>query len=183
MEEAAERDLVARCRQGSEAAFVELVDAYKGLVYGVIWKTVGDPARAEDLAQEVFLKIHRGLPYFRGEARLSTWIYRIVQNVCVEARQPAGRHVGLDDLTPGTELQAGVASHDKAFTDLELKDRMEKALARLPPHVRFLVSAHYLGGRKYEELAESLGMPVGTIKSHLFRAKRRLRELLETELA
>ena len=166
MEEAAERDLIERCRQGSEAAFVELVDAFTGLVYGVIWRTTSDAARAEDLAQEVFLK---------------TWIYRIVLNVCSEARPP-GRDTALDDIVPGTELAAGVASHDRAFGDLELRDRMEKALARLPPHVRFLVSAHYLGGQKYEELAAALDMPVGTVKTHLFRAKRRLRELLETEL-
>jgi RNA polymerase sigma-70 factor, ECF subfamily len=183
MEEAAERDLVARCRQGSEAAFVELVDGFKGLVYGVIWRTTTDASRADDLAQEVFLKIHRGLPYFRGQARLSTWIYRIVLNVCSDARGPSGRESALEDITPGTELAAGAASRDRAFGDLELRDRMEKALARLPPDVRFLVSAHYLGGRKYEELAAALDMPVGTVKSHLFRAKRRLRELLEQELA
>jgi RNA polymerase sigma-70 factor (ECF subfamily) len=183
MEEAAERDLVVRCRQGSEAAFVELVDGFKGLVYGVIWRTTTDASRADDLAQEVFLKIHRGLPYFRGQARLSTWIYRIVLNVCSDARGPSGRERSLDDITPGTELAAGAASRDRAFGDVELRDRMEKALARLPPDVRFLVSAHYLGGRKYEELAAALDMPVGTVKSHLFRAKRRLRELLEKELA
>jgi RNA polymerase sigma-70 factor (ECF subfamily) len=182
MEEAAERDLIARCQQGSEAAFVELVEAFKGLVYGVIYRTTADAARADDLAQEVFLKIHRGLPFFRGQARLSTWIYRIVLNVCSEARQPAGRETALDDIVPGTEVAAGVASRDRAFGDLELRDRMEKALARLPPDVRFLVSAHYLGGRKYEELAAALDLPVGTVKTHLFRAKRRLRELLETEL-
>jgi RNA polymerase sigma-70 factor (ECF subfamily) len=181
MEEAAERQLIARCRDGSEAAFAELVDAFKGLVYGVIWRTTSDAARADDLAQEVFLKIHRGLPYFRGQARLSTWIYRIVLNVCSEARVPS-RDAALDDIAPGTELTYGVATRDRAFGDLELRDRMEKALARLPAHVRFLVSAHYLDGKKYEELAEALDMPVGTVKTHLFRARRRLRELLETEL-
>jgi RNA polymerase sigma-70 factor (ECF subfamily) len=182
MQEAAERDLIERCRQGSEAAFIELVDAFKGLVYGVIWRTTSDAARADDLSQEVFLKIHRGLPYFRGQARLSTWIYRIVLNVCSEARLPAARETALDDIVPGTELARGVSTSDRAFGDLELRDRMEKALASLPPNVRFLVSAHYLGGQKYEELAVALDMPVGTVKTHLFRARRRLRELLETEL-
>src|SRR6188768_2160105 len=81
-----ERDLVNRCRQGDDEAFRELVDGYKNLVFALIARTVADRSRAEDLAQEVFLKVHRGLPYFRGEARLSTWIYRIVSNVCSEAR-------------------------------------------------------------------------------------------------
>ena len=149
--------------------------------YGVILRSTNDAWRADDLAQEVFLEIYRGLPYFRGQARLSTWIYRIVLNVCSEVRIPS-RHTALDDITPGTELTRGVASGDRAFGDVELRDRMDKALARLPPHARFLVSAHYLDGKKYEELAEALGMPVGTVKTHLFRATDRLRELLETEL-
>src|SRR3977135_720451 len=83
-----ERELVERCRAGDERAFQDLVDRYKDLVYALIARTVQDRSRAEDLAQDVFLRIHRGLPYFRGEARLSTWIYRIVANVCL---QDAGR--------------------------------------------------------------------------------------------
>src|SRR5947207_222925 len=79
-----ERELVERCRSGDERAFQDLVDRYKDLVYALIARTVQDRSRAEDLAQDVFLRIHRGLPYFRGEARLSTWIYRIVANVCVQ---------------------------------------------------------------------------------------------------
>src|SRR5256885_6151947 len=84
MEAVYERELVERCRRGDEGAFQELVDGYKNLVFALIARTVQDRSRAEDLAQEVFLRIHRGLPYFRGEARLSTWIYRIVANVCVQ---------------------------------------------------------------------------------------------------
>src|SRR6188472_1941309 len=86
MEPANERELVERCRRGDERGFQELVDQYKDLVFALIARTVQDRSRAEDLAQEVFLRVHRGLPYFRGEARLSTWIYRIVANVCVQAR-------------------------------------------------------------------------------------------------
>src|SRR5512135_373511 len=78
-----ERELVERCRRGEEGAFQELVDRYKNLVFALIARTVQDRSRAEDLAQDVFLRVHRGLPYFRGEARLSTWIYRIVANVCL----------------------------------------------------------------------------------------------------
>src|SRR6184192_1865408 len=92
-----ERELVERCRRGDEGAFQELVDRYKDLVFALIGRTVQDRSRAEDLAQDVFLRIHRGLPYFRGEARLSTWIYRIVANVCTHdhGRPPAA--VSFDD--------------------------------------------------------------------------------------
>src|SRR5712691_3888646 len=84
MEAVYERELVERCRRGDEGAFQELVDRYKTLVFALIARTVQDRSRAEDLSQEVFLRIHRGLPYFRGEARLSTWIYRIVANLCAQ---------------------------------------------------------------------------------------------------
>src|SRR6478672_4799516 len=97
-----ERELVERCRLGDEGAFQQLVDRYKELVFALIARTVQDRSRAEDLAQDVFLRIHRGLPYFRGEARLSTWIYRIVVNACAQERSEqrsrgASRHMSLDD--------------------------------------------------------------------------------------
>src|SRR5919106_889823 len=86
MDDFDERALLERCRSGDDAAFAELVDRYKDLVYGVVYRMMPNRTQIDDLAQEVFLKIHRGLPYFRGDARLSTWIYRIVQNVCSQAR-------------------------------------------------------------------------------------------------
>src|SRR5215469_12403698 len=97
MEAVNERELVERCRSGDERAFQDLVDRYKELVYALIARTVQDRTRAEDLAQDVFLRIHRGLPYFRGEARLSTWIYRIVANVCLQDQAAAPATISLDD--------------------------------------------------------------------------------------
>jgi RNA polymerase sigma-70 factor, ECF subfamily len=179
MEPVNERELVERCRRGDEGAFQELVDGYKNLVFALIARTVQDRSRAEDLAQDVFLRIHRGLPYFRGEARLSTWIYRIVANVCVQERGQqanAGAMLSLDDTRTAVRTPAGA---DRQFSDLELKDRLEKAIAQLPAQQRLLVAAHYLQGVRYEDLAEALRMPLGTVKTHLFRAKQQLRRLLE----
>lgn len=181
MERADERDLIQRCREGSEAAFRELVDQYKNLVFGVISRTISDRSRTDDLAQEVFLKVHRGLPYFRGEARLSTWIYRIVLNVCAADRNQSHGVISLDE--PATQGRAHVdpGTTDRTFGDLELRDRLGKALAQLPAETRFLIAAHYFSGRRYEELAEVLGVPLGTVKTQIHRAKRRLRELLEEQ--
>ena len=171
MAEIDERELVSRCQAGDETAFGELVDQYKNLVYAMVYRMVNDRNQADDLAQEVFLKVHRGLPYFRGEARLSTWIYRIVANVCVQARirrresQPAA---GLPDR----------GAPDASFADLELRDRLEKAIIQLPDQYRILIAAHYLRGVQYEALAESLNMPLGTVKTHLYRAKKLLRDIL-----
>jgi RNA polymerase sigma-70 factor (ECF subfamily) len=162
----------SRCAISRDRAF-----RYKDLVFGLISRTVIDRSRTDDLAQEVFLKVHRGLPYFRGEARLSTWIYRIVLNVCAEERARSGgdiaRRVRCRWPAP---LDSGTI--DRSY-DLELRDRLNKALAQLPHDARFLITAHYLSGRKYEELADALGVPLGTVKTQLHRAKRRLSELLE----
>lgn len=177
MAEFDERAVVERCRAGDDIAFRELVDRYKNLVYAMVCRMVADRTQADDLAQEVFLKVHRGLPYFRGEARLSTWIYRIVANVCTQARSSRSLEVPLD---PGRDDRRRVdpGAADGAFAHMELRDRLGKALAELPDNYRVLISAHYLDGIQYDALAEALDMPIGTVKTHLYRAKRRLRELL-----
>ena len=180
MDRATERELVERCRRGEEAAFQELVDQYKDLVFAVIARTVQDRARAEDLAQDVFLRVHRGLPYFRGEARLSTWMYRIAANVCTEARSHQAPQISLDDERTSERVRPVAA--DRHASDLELSDRLEKAIARLPANQRLMIAAHYLKGVRYEDLAEALQLPLGTVKTQLYRAKQQLRRLLETEL-
>jgi RNA polymerase sigma-70 factor (ECF subfamily) len=179
MSASTERELVERCRSGDEGAFQELVDRYKDLVFALIARTIQDRSRSEDLAQEVFLRIHRGLPYFRGEARLSTWIYRIVANVCLQDHQRPSA-LSLDDRQAAIRVATAAADHQ--FGDLELRDRLEKAIARLPPQYRLLIAAHYLDGVQYDDLAEALQLPLGTVKTQLHRAKRQLRRLLETEL-
>jgi len=164
--------LIERCRTGDDVAFGELVERYKHLVYGMVWRLTSDRSRTDDLAQEVFLKIYRGLPYFRGEARLSTWIFRIVSNVCAQDRGQRRTETATDSVRePG-----GI---DASFAELELRDRLDKAIAQLPENYRLLIAAHYLEGVQYEALAEALDIPIGTVKTHLYRAKRRLRELLQ----
>ena len=172
--------LIERCQQGDEHAFRELVERYKNLVFGIVARSTLDPSRVEDVAQEVFLRIHRGLPYFRGEAKLTTWIYRIVLNLLTqEAEKRRGmREIALDTGIPAHEPR----THDRTIGDLELRDRLEKAMARLPANYRLLIAGHYLQEVKYEELAEALDIPVGTVKTHLHRAKKQLRALLETDL-
>ena len=181
MEESADQALVERCRSGSDEAFRELVDRYKNLVYGVILRTVADRSGADDLAQEVFLRVHRGLPTFRGESSLSTWLFRITRNVCAEVRDQRQFVQSLDTLDDDGQPRIEPGTPDRAFADMELRDRLDKALAQLPAAGRFLVSAHYLSGQKYEDLAQALELPIGTVKTHLHRAKRRLRALLERQ--
>src|SRR5438094_1569484 len=165
MEAVNERELVERCRQGDDTAFQELVDRYKDLVFALIARATQDRSRADDLAQEVFLRVHRGLPYFRGEARLSTWIYRIVANVCAQQHGRGAAPVSIDDSRVSGRVTSATSSADRRFGDLELRDRLEKAIARLPANYRLLIGAHYLEGVPYEDLASALDMPLGTVKA------------------
>lgn len=182
MADSADHRLIERCRTGDEAAFAELVDRHKDLVYGLTVRVLGgDRERAEDLAQEAFLRVYRGLPFFRGEASLATWIFRIVLNLCSQARRRRYPDVSLDEASEAGRRRPEPSRVDRAYNDLELKDRLEKAMAQLPDTYRVLVAAHYLEGVQYETLAEALGMPLGTVKTHLHRAKRRLREILEAD--
>jgi RNA polymerase sigma-70 factor (ECF subfamily) len=174
MDQVSEDALLARCRAGSDAAFGELVDHHKNFVFGVILRTIRDPSDAEDLAQEVFLRVYRGLPYFRGDSRLTTWIYRIVRNICVEQGQRRRPTTPLETLPPSQQPGA----LDRQFGHIELHDRLNKAIAQLSEQAQLVLSAHYFGGRQYEEIAEDLQMPLGTVKAQLHRAKRRLRELM-----
>jgi RNA polymerase sigma-70 factor (ECF subfamily) len=182
MPDPSDDELVRRCQAGSDDAFAELVGRYRRLVFGIIVRTIGDASRSEDLAQDVFLRMYRGLPYFRGKARISTWIYRIAVNVCLQERSAPSAielHIDADEQRGG--LQIGTP--DSAFGAIELRDRLGKALARLPAKYRVLIAAHYLQEVRYEDLAEAFNLPLGTVKTNLHRAKRELRKLLERELA
>jgi len=172
-------DLVERCRAGDESAFAELVDRHKRPVFGLIARLVPDQGQVDDLAQEVFIRVYRGLPYFRGTARLSTWIYRIVVNLCSEARARRRPAASLDETDERGRRKHEPGADDQSYRDLEFRDRLDKAMAELPENYRVLVAAHYLDGVKYEDLAEALDLPLGTVKTHLYRAKRQLRQILE----
>ena len=152
------------------------MERYKNLVFGVISQVVATE-QVEDLAQEVFLKVHRGLPSFRGDAKLSTWIYRIVRNVCAEAapasdslcRWTSAPKTGGFDMNRRRSTAHSVIWKGAIFSKRRLRGCLWTS---------FLISAHYFGGRQYVELADILEMPIGTVKTNLFRAKQRLRELI-----
>lgn len=177
MDATSEHELLQRCREGDDQAFRELVERYKGLVFALVARSVRDAARAEELAQDVFVRVYRGIPSFRGDSRLSTWIYRIVVNVVTAER----RGVITEPLEGTGPVPREFGARDRAFDDLALRDRMEKAIRELPVHYQVLINGHYLKGLQYEELAAALDLPLGTVKTHLHRAKKQLRHLLDTE--
>ncbi len=175
-------ELIALARDGDEQAFAGLVERHHRAVFALVVRTVGDRARAEELTQEVFLRVFRGLKYFRGQARLSTWIYRIAVNVCSQDRASRRPEIPLELPESWDRPAPDPGEPDRQFGAIELRDRLSKALARLTPRERMLVRGHYLHDVQYDALAEALDIPLGTVKTQLFRAKAHLRKLLEDDL-
>jgi RNA polymerase sigma-70 factor (ECF subfamily) len=182
---AAERSLVDRARSGDPQAFGELVLAHQTFVYNLALRALADPEEARDIAQEAFLRAWRGLPAFRGASGFRTWLYRIVMNLCYnrspqlkksladlsldagDGETPAGERLPSAAPSPEDELEAG-----------ELRRTLHRLIDALPPTYRLLTLLRYSQDLSYEEIAEATGMPLGTVKTGLFRAHARLRAAL-----
>jgi len=166
--------LAAAAREGDLDAFEALVRAHTSAVYGHALRFFGDPTTAEDVVQEVFVKVYRSIGQFDGSAAFSTWLYRVTRNVCLDMvragkRRPAIADAFADVAAPGSDLGATVA----------LSVSIETALMTLPPEDRDALSAVGLFGLSYAEASESLGVPAGTVKSRVFRARRAMAALLD----
>lgn len=171
-----DRDLVTKALQGNQKAFRDLVERYHSTAYAVVRGVLGDSDEVEDVLQNVYIKIYRGLAGFRGESRLSTWIYQIARNEAINAarrRRPEGPSV--DDVV----LPAGEAGNPEAvYGQRELGRRMEAAMAGLEENYRMALELRYMGERSYEEIAEAMGLPIGTVKTYVYRGKAQLKKIL-----
>ena len=165
-EEAALIDAAAR---GDEAAFESLLRAHSGAVYAHALRFFGDPHAAEDVVQEVFVKMYRSLASFDGRSALSTWLYRVTRNTCLDMLR-AGTHrpVPVDpvDIALTATADTAAAAIDRVT--------LEQAIRALAPEDRDALGAVTLFGLSYAEAAAQLGVPEGTVKSRVFRARRAL---------
>ncbi len=183
---AGEAALIERCLSGDEAAHAELVHEHHRLVLGLATHLLGDREDALDLSQEVFLSVFRTLHRFRGQSTLRTWIFRIVVNqVRNRQRWWRRRHrssqVSLDEhIRDHGELVLGgeTSTPDREFSRRELGARLKSAIQKLPFEQRTALVLREIEGLRYEEIAFSLRLPVGTVKSRLTRARQALREEL-----
>jgi RNA polymerase sigma-70 factor (ECF subfamily) len=182
-----EAALVARCVAGDEDACTALVEEHQRMVFQLSWNLLGDQEEALDLSQEVFLNVFRTLPRFRGQSALRTWIYRIVVNqACNQQRWWRRRYRAAQ-----VSLEAHVDTHgelssplddcapEKQLRQKEQVARVWDALARLPFDHRTAVVLREIDGLSYDEIAYSLRIAVGTVKSRLARARQLLRAELE----
>ena len=169
--------LIAACRRGDARAMELLYHQYKRRVFGLCHRIVG-PVDAEEVAQEVFVRVFRGLAGFRGDAQLGTWIYRLAVNCALtQAAKQRRRHEVGDE--PLEELAAPAA----VTRDPRLSRRVEAAMAQLPAGYRAILVLHDVEGLSHEECAAIMDCRVGTSKSQLHKARARMRELLGPALA
>jgi len=180
-----ERALVERCLAGDQAACETLVELYARLVGTVIWRAIGNIDVVEDLAQETFLRVFRGLAYFDRRSRLSTWVYTIAHRVAIDHLRAAGRwRFESFDASPDDERdrveglrEPAVSAEDRVIRDEEVR-RMHEALARLPDKYRLPLTYATIEWLDYPTIAAMLGATVGGVKTLVFRAKRMLRDAL-----
>jgi len=166
--------LIQRTLAGSDRAFRVLIERHQRLVVAVVRGVVGDHADFDDVVQGTIIRIHRGLPRFRAEARFTSWIYRIARN---EALDWTGRHrtetVPLESISePGHTQQDPETAH---WHDLTSR-RLNGLMAELDEKQRVVLELRYLGDRSYEEIATIMELPMGTVKNTLFRAKATLKK-------
>ena len=184
--ESGEAALIARCATGDEAACAELVAVHQRMVYGLAFNILGNRDDALDLSQDVFLRVFRTLSSFRGQSALRTWIYRIVVNQARNRqrwwrRRHRAEQVSLDDyLRNFGDLEARQdILPDRLLASKETAAKIWQAMDRLPFEQRTALILREVDGLRYDEIAYSLDVAVGTVKSRLTRARQALRaELL-----
>lgn len=154
-------------------AFELLLDRYQHKVFRLAYSMLGDEASAEEMAQDTFLRIWKALPYYRGDASLSTWTYAITRNCCVTLRKKLGERPTVSIEEPGVKASVDSRLASKPERLQSLPD-FALLLAQLSPPYREALRLFYLEEKSYEEVAAMLGLPLGTVKTHLHRARKQL---------
>jgi RNA polymerase sigma-70 factor (ECF subfamily) len=181
-----DEELIAKVLAGDEHAYGTLVERYRDFVYTIVVRIVGREEDAEDIAQEAFVRAYRALPRFRGDSKFSSWLYRIATNRALTHLKRHRRRPVTVDIEAGPHVEAhalddgGAArrSPEARIREEEFNLAVRDAVSGLPEQYRVVVTLFYLEERSYKEVAATLGIPMGTLKTHLHRARALLREIL-----
>ena len=168
-----------RLRRGDPAAFETLVVVHQHRVFAVALRMLGNRADAEDAAQEVFLRVHRALPGFRGDAKLSTWLYAIAARLCLSRLGEAHRRLVRADGEALARVPDAEADPARHLEEDEREAALRRAITELSDDRRMVVVLRDLEGLPYEEIAQILGLELGTVRSRLHRARLDLKGKLE----
>ena len=186
---ATDQEIVALAREGREAAYRELIRRYERPVFSLILRMVRDRELAEDLAQETFIKALNAISSYRPEFKFSSWIFKIANNAAIDhlrRRELATLSIdGAPHATSAEDIEAtALQVGDKSETPLaelearELGTAIERAIGRLRPEYRSCIMLRHVEGMAYEEIAQLLDLPLGTVKTYIHRARHELRDLL-----
>ncbi len=171
---------MARAQAGDTAAFEKLVVEHQAYVYALAYRVLGNPQEAEDAAQEAFVRAWQALPKFRAQSRFGTWMYRIVTNLCCNRLPKLRRElaaIGEEEIPERAEFHSGFP--EAGLESGERRQWLHRQIDALPESYRLLIALRYQRDLPYEEIASVTGLPLGTVKTGLFRAKERLRSALE----
>jgi RNA polymerase sigma-70 factor, ECF subfamily len=178
-----EQAFIRRAQKGDHDAFAALVDQHQRYIYNLALRVLKDENEALDLTQETFVRAWTALPNFRGQSQFRTWLFRIATNLCYN-RLPNLRRslVELGDDVISELPETGITLNNPAsgFESRELRSYLHNAIENLDENYRLLISLRYQNELSYEEIANMLNLPLGTVKTGLFRAKEQLRRALET---
>jgi RNA polymerase sigma-70 factor (ECF subfamily) len=195
--DARDRRLVRRARNGDGRAFEELVQQYQHRIFGLTLRMIGNRQEAEDLAQEVFITVHRALASYRGEGRFYTWLYRIATNTCknrikylrgrnfhrsVPVEETPEAQAPAADGGPAVALQSQIAGPEQMAEGSRLEAAIQAELAQLEPEHRLLIVLRDVQGMSYQDILRITGLQEGTLKSRLHRARLALKDRLRPYL-
>jgi RNA polymerase sigma-70 factor (ECF subfamily) len=186
---ATDKQLVARVQKGDSRAFDMLVLKYQHRIFGLISRYVNDADEVQDVAQEAFIKAYRALPKFRGDSAFYTWLYRIAINTAKNylvsrSRRPPGSDVEVEDAeyyASGTALHE-IETPESALFGAELKAVVETAIRELPEDLRTAVTLREFDGLSYEDIADIMDCPIGTVRSRIFRAREAIDSQVKEQL-
>lgn len=168
-------DLVVHSQHGDTNAFARLIAQTQGGVYNLAYNVLRNHEDAQDITQEIYLRAWRALPSFRGEAKFTTWLYRLAVNTCLNRRRQLRAQLNIVDSDKVLQRLATAESDPMAAAlDKERAAHLWAAVDRLPEKYRLVIGLFYQEQRSYQEIAEILSLPLGTVKAHLSRAREAL---------
>ena len=179
-------ELVHRARKGDQLAYGELLGRYRDAIYFMLLKMVNSPVDAEDLTIEAFGKAFKNLDQYTPNFAFSTWLFKIATNNCIDfIRKKRASHVSLDhtvdgddSLAPSSMIQSDAPDPESNLINQQKIKRMRQVVSKLKPRYRKLVELRYFNEYSYDEIAEELDIPIGTVKAQLFRARELLLNIL-----
>lgn len=182
-----DEELVALSQGGSEDAYAVLVERYSDYVFTIAARILGDDEDAYDAAQEAFVRAYRAIDRFRGDAKFSSWLYRITTNRALTHLKRRRKRAPALDIDAGPHIESAIdveptrTRPDQLVVDAEFRDQVRAAVAKLPDQYRTVITLFYLEERSYKEVADVLGLPMGTLKTHLHRGRAMLRKIISEQ--